>query len=106
MDLKAYYKKIRQVECDLVEADVVVVSHATPDGGRAGVMTEVSKKIAAKLLVEGKARLATPEEAAEYRNDTKEASRRAQELAAASKLQVAVISDNELRAYRSSKPQK
>lgn len=106
MDLRAYYRKIRQIEAELVDADVVVVSYETQDGGKAGVTSEVTKRIAAKLLVEGRARLATPEESAEYRKEMKEENRRAHELAAASKVQIAVVSDAELRAFRSPKSQK
>jgi hypothetical protein len=106
MDLRAYYRKIRETEAQLPADEVVVVSHETADGGVAGVKTEVPRRLAAKLLVEGKARLATAEEAEDYRRELKEAHRRAQEIAAASKVQIAVISDNELRTYRSLKSQK
>jgi hypothetical protein len=106
MDLRAYYRKIREVEGQLSADEVVVVSHETADGGVAGVKTEVPRRLAAKLLVEGKARLATEEEAEEYRKELKEAHRKAQEVAAASKVQIAVISENELRTYRSLKTQK
>ncbi|MCW5981897.1 MAG: hypothetical protein KIT09_27680 [Bryobacteraceae bacterium] len=106
MDLRAYYRKIRQIEEGLEESDVVVVSNETPDGGKAGVLSEASRGIAARLLVEGRARLATAEESAAYRKEMVEANKRAQETAAASRVQVAVISENELRAYKSAKSQK
>jgi len=106
MDLKAYYRKIREVEAQLPAEDVVIVSYETPDGGVPGVKTEVSRRLAAKLLVEGKGRLATEEEAAEYRKEMEASYRRAQETAAASRVQIAVVSDAELRAWRSLKSQK
>lgn len=106
MDLKAYYRKIREVEAQLPGEEVVIVSYETPDGGVPGVKTEVSKRLAAKLLVEGRGRLATEAEAAEYRREMEASHRRAQELAAASKVQIAVVSEAELRAYRSLKSQK
>jgi hypothetical protein len=59
MDLKVYYRKIRIVEAEIADADVVMISLETPDGGRAGVATEVRRRLAAKLVVEGKARLAS-----------------------------------------------
>lgn len=106
MDLRAYYRKINLVEASLVDADAVVVSYETPDGGKPGVASQVSKRVAAKLVVEGRARLATPEESDEYRKVVQEMSKKAQELALASKVQVAVVSDADLRAFRSSKLQK
>lgn len=66
MDLRALYRKIRQEEERIAEPHVIVVSEQTPDGGKAGVKTEVTRSAAARLIVEGRAKLATPEEAAEY----------------------------------------
>ena len=48
MNLKAYYQKLRQTEASLTNPDVVLISLATPNGGRAGVPTEVPRDIAAK----------------------------------------------------------
>jgi hypothetical protein len=67
MDLRAYYQKIRTLEASLAEGSVVVVSRETPDGGKPGVKTAVSRSLAAKLIVEDQAALASPEEAAEFR---------------------------------------
>src|SRR5437667_8215233 len=68
MDLRLFYQKLRKIEQEIADPHVVVVSNETPDGGRAGQKSEVSRSGAAKLVVEGKARLATLEEANEYRN--------------------------------------
>ena len=46
---------------------VVIVSRATGDGGRAGVKSEVTRAIAARMVSEQKADLAGEQEAAEYR---------------------------------------
>ncbi len=100
MDLRAYYLQLRETEASIAEAHVVVVSSKTPDGGKAGVYTEVPRATAAKLLVEGRARLASTEETEGYRNDVRTARERAQQLAAASRVQVSVISDSELRMLR------
>jgi hypothetical protein len=106
MDLRAYYRRIREIEAQLPADEVVVVSNETPDGGISGVRTEVSRRVAARLLAEGRGRLATEAEAEEHRREMHEAHRRAQEMAAASKVQIAVVSETELRAYRSLKSQK
>ncbi|HEY7338466.1 MAG TPA: hypothetical protein VH639_26505 [Bryobacteraceae bacterium] len=67
MDLKVYYRKIREIEAGIAEPFVVVVSKATEEGGKAGVKSEVPRRIAAKMIAEETAGLATPEEAAEFR---------------------------------------
>lgn len=67
MDVRVYYQKIRKVEAEIPEPYVVVVSRETPDGGKPGVMTDVPRFLAAKLIVEDQAVLASPEETARFR---------------------------------------
>jgi predicted Zn-dependent protease len=100
MDLKIFFQKLKQTEASIAEAHVVVVSLETPDGGRAGVRTEVSRGLAARLIVEGKARLATAEESAECREQAAEAKRAADQAATANRIQIAVVSDSELKALK------
>jgi hypothetical protein len=100
MDLKVYYQKVRQIEASLSVAHVVVVSQETPDGGRAGLRTEVPRLVAAKLIVEGRARLATMEEAAEHREQVAEAKRAVEQAALASRMQITVVSEADLRALK------
>jgi hypothetical protein len=57
MDLRAFYQKIREMEAAIREPFVRVVSRSTPDGGKAGIKTDVSRRVAARLVVEGKAEL-------------------------------------------------
>jgi hypothetical protein len=100
MDLRVYYQKVRQVEAGLTEADVVVVSHETPEGGRAGVRSEVSKRTAAQMVVSGKARLATAGEAAEFREETAAARQAIEQERAASRVQFTVAPESDLRWLR------
>jgi hypothetical protein len=100
MDIKVYYQKVKQVEATLGEPHVVVVSEETPDGGRAGVRTEVTRRIAAQMVVQGRARLATAEEASAFREERAEASRAAEQASAAKHMQLTVISEADLRALR------
>jgi len=67
MDVKAYYQKIREVENQLPAGEVVIVSLDTPDGGRAGRAMEADRRLAAKMIVDGRARVATPEEVEAFR---------------------------------------
>lgn len=100
MDVKLYYQKLRQVEAGIAEPEVVVVSLETPDGGRAGVRTEVARLTAARMVIEARARLATAEEAAEYHEQVAEARRAAEQAAAANRMQITVISEADLKTLR------
>jgi hypothetical protein len=101
MDMKVYYQKIREIEETIAAEGAVLVSHATPDGGKAGVRSEAPRYTAAKMLVDGVARLATEHEAREFREQMAEAKRVADQAAAASRLQVTVVSESDLRAIKS-----
>ena len=96
MDLSLYYQKIRNAEAKIVEAFPVVVSHETPDGGKPGVLTEVTRRIAAKMMVDGLAHLASAEEAKTFAAANAKARRVADQVAMAAKVQFAVLSPAEL----------
>jgi polyphosphate kinase 2 (PPK2 family) len=66
MDLRQYYLAIQQVENTIQDNAVVVVSTATDDGGRAGTLSEVTRHTAARMIIEGRALLATDEQKAHY----------------------------------------
>jgi uncharacterized Fe-S cluster-containing radical SAM superfamily enzyme len=107
MDLRMFYQKLRKIEQEIAAPHVVVVSEETPDGGKAGQKAEVSRSIAARLILEGRARLAGTEEAAEYRKTAEQALQDAEQRAMAERVHVNVISDADLRAIKSaSRPEK
>lgn len=87
MDLRLFYQKLRKIEAEIAEPHVVVVSNETPDGGRAGQKTEVSRGIAARLLVEGRARLASAEEVVEFRSMIEQARQDAEQRTLAQRIQ-------------------
>jgi hypothetical protein len=97
MNLKTYYQKLRATEESMAEPEAMIVSLATPDGGRAGVLTEAPRAVAAKLIVEGSARLATIEEAEWFREQASETRRLAEQATVASRIQVTVVSEPEPR---------
>jgi hypothetical protein len=97
MDMRIYYRKIRETEEQLHEDPVVVISLETPNGGKPGVPTEVSRRNAARLLVEGSAQLANTEEAACFRETQKEAKVAADEMEAARRMQFTVVPSSEMR---------
>jgi len=96
MDLRSYYDKIRVIEQTIMEIFALVVSLQTNDGGKAGTLTEVPRKLAAKMVVDGSARLATEAEANDFRTKQAEAARAAEEKAAAEKVQLSVVPTDEL----------
>ena len=97
MDMRIYYRKIRETEEQLYEDPVVVISLETPDGGKAGVPIEVSRRNAARLLVEARAQLANADEAAAFREAQKEAKVAADEIEAARRMQFMVVPSSEMR---------
>ena len=101
MDLQVYYQKIREMETSIADAFPLVVSVETADGGKSGTKTEVARRLAAKLLVEGMVRLASKDEVKAYREAVGEAKREAERAVAAARLQLTVLSTTELDRLRS-----
>src|SRR5580704_11667977 len=91
MDLRAYYQKVREAEAGMTSPHVVIVSLATPDGGKPGVVTEVPTPIAARMVVEGGARQATEAEIRVFREQQTAAKQAAEDAVVASKVQVVVV---------------
>lgn len=100
MDLQVYYQKLRAMEAKIAEDFPLVVSVETSDGGKGGTKTEVPRRLAAKLLVEGAARLASKDELKTYRDLLTESKRVAEQIAAAARVQLTVLSAAELDRLR------
>jgi len=100
MDVRGTFRKIRQVESTIADEFVVIFSLPTVDGGREGVLTQVPRFTAAKSIVEGRARLATAEEAARF-HEKATAARKANEENLSSKVQISVLSEQDVKAIRS-----
>jgi hypothetical protein len=104
MDLRVYYTKIREAMAALPGEFVVLVSRETPDGGKPGIPAEASKLVAARMIVEGRARLATQDETCEYYQREEELRAKAAQDAAPARLQVAVLSEKDIEALKSARP--
>jgi hypothetical protein len=89
MDLRTYYKDIRDIEASIPTPYTVIASVPTSLGGKDGVITEVPRLIAARMIVERSARLATEQEAADFYQ--KHATRRQAEAEAQAASKVRVI---------------
>lgn len=104
MDLKLYYQKIRDAETKIQDEFPVVISLETPDGGRPGTLTEVPRRIAARLLVDGLAQVASPEQKQAFLQAQAEAKRVAEQLAAAAQVRLTVLPTAELDKLRHPRP--
>jgi len=91
VDLRQYFKKIRDIESGLADLFPVVVSLETPDGGKAGVASEVSREQAAKLIVEGCARLESEAEREAYYAKHASERKAAERAETARRLQVTIV---------------
>ena len=106
MDLKVYYQKLRTAEASIADEYPVVVSKETSDGGKEGRYSEVTRAIAAKMITEGAARLATPDEAKSHRDAQAAAKKAADEAAEAAKVQFTVVSTSDMAKLAGSKKEK
>jgi hypothetical protein len=97
MDLKQYFRRIREVESSLTEQDPLIVSLGTSDGGKAGTISEVPRHIAAKMIVEGRAALASDMQIEEFRQQQANAKKAIERAEMSRRVQVAILSDSELQ---------
>jgi hypothetical protein len=100
MDLRSYYKKVRDAEAALKGREVVLVSLPTSEGGKEGVFTEAPRNVAAKLIAEDRARVATESEARDFRAGLRAAKEKHEQDEAAKRVQIVVVPDSEVRKER------
>ena len=93
MKLTDYFKKVHELEAGIAAKDVHVVSLATSDGGKAGVVTLAPKRVGCQLVVDGQARLPHRKEIAVF--ELEQSARRAVILGDefAKRIQVQVMAD-------------
>lgn len=95
MDLKQYFRKMRDIEASLTERYPVLVSLETADGGKPGILCEASRLNAARMIVEGRAVLASPAEAQAFRAEQVEARAEAAKAELAKRIQVAIVTESD-----------
>jgi hypothetical protein len=100
MDIRMYFQKVREIERNIQDPYVVVVSLETPEGGKPGRMTEVSRDSAAHLIADGKVRLATTDESAAFHDEAKNALIVIEEAKMAGKIQLTVVSEQANRIVK------
>ena len=97
MDLKQYFKKIKDIEESIKDEYPLIVSLETADGGKAGTVVEVSRREAAKSIVENRAVLANDEQRIDYFEREATRRRSAEKAEQSRRLQIAIISNEEFR---------
>jgi len=100
MDLKGYYRKIREAESSLGEEFPILRSLATEEGGKAGRLVEVSRAVAARMLVDEIAELASTDEAAEFRSGIERAREKEQERRRAEQIQFTILAERDIDVLR------
>jgi hypothetical protein len=98
MDVKQYFRRLREIEQSFIDRYPVVISLETPDGGKAGLIAEMSREVAAKMIVEGRAVLASAEQKTAYYEHQDATKRAAEKAELARRVQVAIIADPEFQA--------
>ena len=95
MDLRHYFRKMREIEATIKEPQTFVSSLETSDGGKAGIITEVPRELAAKMIAEACAVLATEEEREQFLEEQANNRAAAQQAEMARRLHVTLVSDGE-----------
>ncbi len=96
MDVKQYFRKVREIEDSLTEPYPVVISLETSDGGKAGMVCEVPRSVAAKMILERRATLASIEQKEFFFQQQEAAKKAAEKAELARRVQVAIIADSDL----------
>jgi hypothetical protein len=100
MDLKAYYRKVREIEASIEEEFPVVKSLATEDGGKAGRLAEVTRAIAARMIFDGIAESASAEEIRDFRMVAEEARKNEDQRRRSAEIQFTILSEADLRSLQ------
>jgi hypothetical protein len=100
MDLKGYYRKVREIEASIEEEFPVIKSLLTEDGGNAGQLTEVTRAIAARMIHDGSAVMASADEVQEFRRSTEEARQQEEQRRRAAEIQFTILSEADLRTLQ------
>jgi len=95
MDSREFFRRARALAQTIQEPHVVVVSKATGDGGKAGVMSYVARDVAARQVLKDQAELATDEQALAYFEEDKRLREEFEADKWRNRLQLAVVRDSD-----------
>ena len=103
MDIRQYFRKMREVEAGLSDEFPILVSLETSDGGKAGMIFEATRSNAARMLVEARAALASDEQREQYVERLATAKKAADTADMMKRLQLAIVEDADLQAQLSTR---
>lgn len=92
MDLRQYYRKLHELESTTPESHVLVESLETGDGGKGGVISEVSRRNACQLILEGRAKRADPAGVEAFRSQEAKKREEFKRSQAAARMQLKLMS--------------
>lgn len=101
MNLRKYYEQVKTIRDGIPEAFVCVTSLATANGGRAGLVTQVDRELAARMIADGVARLSTAEETASYESENERGRTAAREEQLRNRLRITLVNEPEIETSRS-----
>ncbi len=96
MDLKEYYKEVAKIEASIKTPFAVVVSLSTPNGGREGLVSEVARSVAARMVADKQARLADAKEIKAYQRDREQELKRRDDAVSRERIRAALAVEDEL----------
>ncbi len=100
MDIRGYFNKVREAEKLIDGTMAVIVSLDTPEGGKAGRSMEVGRSVAAHMMVDARARLATDQEIADYRASVEQDIEQARKALHASNISLTMMTDENMKNLR------
>jgi hypothetical protein len=100
MNLRKYYEQVKTIRESIPEEFAYVTSLATANGGKAGVVTQVDRDLAARMIADGVARLSQAEEVKAYEAENEQGRNVAREEQLRNRLRIALVNEPEIEASR------
>lgn len=102
MDLRSYYRNIRDIEASIEDEFPIVKSLNAELGGRTGRLTEVMRLVAAQMIADGLAELASAAETRKKRASVETARKAEEERRQAARIQFTILSEADLQTVQRS----
>lgn len=102
MDLRSYYRNIRDIEASIEDEFPIVKSLNAELGGQTGRLTEVTRLVAARMITDGLAELASAAETRKKRAVVENARKAEEERRQAARIQFTILSEADLQAVQRS----
>lgn len=96
MDLKQYYREVAQIEASIKTPFAVVVSLKTSNGGREGLVSEVARTVAARMVADKQARLADAKETKAFQRERDLELKRRDDAVSRERIRAALAVEDEL----------